>query len=84
MARHQCADALPHLLAPNLATLDIPLFLLYIVSELWSVASESINWQWYDRLGEHYPAAVLHGLLTAAAIALLCGALGRVGFRLKL
>jgi predicted acyltransferase len=58
--------------------------LIYIVSELWSVVSEQIGWQWYDNLGARYPSVVYHGLLTAGAICLLCGVLGRIGFRLRL
>jgi hypothetical protein len=54
------------------------------VSELWGLIAESLDWRWYNALGERYPQAIQHGLLTAAGICLVCGALGRPGFRLRL
>jgi heparan-alpha-glucosaminide N-acetyltransferase len=58
--------------------------LIYILSELWSAAGPFVNWDWYDNLGANYPRVIYHGLLTAGALSLLGGILGRIGFKLKL
>jgi predicted acyltransferase len=59
--------------------------MIYILSELWEVLCEHwVNWKWYDQLGENFPRAIWHKVLTAAALSLLAGVLGRLGVKLKL
>ena len=59
--------------------------MIYILSEGWDVLNEHfVNWPWYDHLGDSYPNAVYHKLITAAGLSLIAGVLGRIGFKLKL
>jgi len=61
--------------------------MIYILSEGWDIWHEHVRflqWNWYDRLGEHYPMALWHKFITAFAISLFAGVIGRIGFKLRL
>src|SRR5581483_2284038 len=59
--------------------------MIYILSEFWEILCEHwVHWSWYDDLGDTFPRAIWHKVLTAAALSLVAGVLGRVGVKLKL
>jgi heparan-alpha-glucosaminide N-acetyltransferase len=59
--------------------------MIYILSDLWEVLIENwVHWGWYDRLGETFPTAIYHKLLTAAGLSLIAAVLARIGLKLKL
>ena len=59
--------------------------MIYILSEMWEILHENyVHWAWYDNLGDRFPTAIWHKLLTAAALSVIAGVIGRFGVKLKL
>ena len=59
--------------------------MIYILSEMWEILHENyVHWAWYDNLGDTFPTAIWHKVLTAAALSVLAGVVGRFGVKLKL